>query len=83
MKNFILYLLLVVTSLSFGQSIQSSTRKFIDGTQFTRINKDWTTIAEFKSGIGETVQFYPIEVIDLKTGKKNRSPSTRYEDKKT
>lgn len=73
MKNFILYLLLVITSLSFGQNIQSSTRKFIDGTQFTRINKDWTTIAEFKSGIGETVEFYPIEVIDLKTGKKTEA----------
>jgi hypothetical protein len=56
--------------VSFGQNIESSTRKFIDEAQFTRINKDWTTIAEFKSGIGEFVNFYPIEVINLKTGEK-------------
>ena len=73
MKNSLVYLLLIATSLSFGQNIQSSTRKFIDGTQFTRINKDWTTIAVFKSGIGETVEFYPIEVIDLKNGKKTEA----------
>lgn len=73
MKNSLVYLLLIATSLSFGQNIQSSTRKFIDETQFTRINKDWTTIAEFKSGIGETVEFYPIEVIDLKNGKKTEA----------
>ncbi len=73
MKNSLVYLLLIATSLSFGQNIQSSTRKFIDETQFTRINKDWTTIAEFKSGIGESVEFYPIEVIDLKNGKKTEA----------
>jgi hypothetical protein len=49
---------------------ESSTRIFIEKAQFTRINKDWSTIAEFKSGIGEYVNFYPIEVIDLKTGTK-------------
>tara|TARA_B100000809_G_C15086710_1_gene511732 strand:- start:1091 stop:1633 length:543 start_codon:yes stop_codon:yes gene_type:complete len=71
MKNQSLVLLfLIVTAMSFGQNIESSTRKFIDEAQFTRINKDWTTIAEFKSGIGEFVNFYPIEVINLKTGEK-------------
>jgi hypothetical protein len=71
MKNqSLVYLFLILTSTSFGQNIESSTRKFIEETQFTRINKDWTTIAEFKSGIGETVEFYPIEVINLKTGAK-------------
>jgi hypothetical protein len=69
MKNpFLVYLFLIVTTISLGQNIESSTRKFIDEAQFTRINKDWTTIAEFKSGIGETVEFYPIEVKNLKTG---------------
>ncbi|MBR9847673.1 MAG: hypothetical protein GYB35_16955 [Algicola sp.] len=71
MKKLILLLLIVaVTATTFGQNIESSTRKFIDEAQFTRINKDWTTIAQFKSGIGETVDFYPIEVINLKTGEK-------------
>jgi hypothetical protein len=75
MKNYInLGLLLIISySFAFGQNIESSTRKFIDKAQFTRINKDWTTIAEFKSGIGETVEFYPIEVINIKTGEKTNA----------
>lgn len=59
-----------VIGYSQKENQESSTRKFIDKAQFTRINKDWTTLAEFKSGIGEYVKFYPIEVIDLKTGEK-------------
>lgn len=74
MKNqSLVFLFLILTAISFGQNIESSTRKFIDDAQFTRINKDWTTIAEFKSGIGETVEFYPIEVINLKTGDKTNA----------
>ena len=74
MKNqSLVFLFLILTTISFGQNIESSTRKFIDDAQFTRINKDWTTIAEFKSGIGETVEFYPIEVINLKTGDKTNA----------
>lgn len=74
MKNhFYNIFFLFFMSISFGQNIESSTRKFIDEAQFTRINKDWTTIAEFKSGIGETVEFYPIEVINLKTGEKRNA----------
>lgn len=74
MKNqSLVFLFLILTAFSFGQNIESSTRKFIDDAQFTRINKDWTTIAEFKSGIGETVEFYPIEVINLKTGDKTNA----------
>lgn len=66
-------ILAILFSLTFGWLCaqkpieESSTRKFIENAQFKRINKDWTTIAEFKSGIGEFVNFYPIEVIDLKT----------------
>jgi len=74
MKNqYLVFLFLILTTISFGQNIESSTRKFIDDAQFTRINKDWTTIAEFKSGIGEYVNFYPIEVINLKTGEKRNA----------
>jgi hypothetical protein len=74
MKNQLLVILfLIFSGISFGQNIESSTRKFIDEAQFTRINKDWTTIAEFKSGIGEYVNFYPIEVINLKTGEKRNA----------
>ena len=74
MKNqFFGIMFLFFTIISIGQNIESSTRKFIDEAQFTRINKDWTTIAEFKSGIGEYVKFYPIEVINLKTREKRNS----------
>ncbi|WP_248723214.1 hypothetical protein [Seonamhaeicola sp. ML3] len=66
-------LIMLCTLVASGQVNESSTRKFIDNAQFTRINKDWTTIAEFKSGIGETVEFYPIEVINLKTGEKTKA----------
>ncbi|GAB1309001.1 hypothetical protein KH5_16840 [Urechidicola sp. KH5] len=74
MKNHIISILffLIITTVC-GQNIESSTRKFIDKAQFTRINKDWTTVAEFKSGIGETVQFYPVEVINIKTNEKTNA----------
>ncbi|GAA4771095.1 MULTISPECIES: hypothetical protein [Flavobacterium] len=72
MKKSFSLILILFSLLSYSQkeNIESSTRKFIEKAQFTRINKDWTTIAEFKSGIGEYVNFYPIEVIDLKSGEK-------------
>jgi len=74
MKTFNFLLIFVFISInSFSQNIESSTRKFMDKAQFTRINKDWTTIAEFQSGIGEYVNFYPIEVIDLKSGEKTNA----------
>jgi len=69
-KNILTLLTLLISIYSIGQNIESTTRKFIDESQYTRINKDWTTTAEFKSGIGEYVKFFPIEVIDLKSGKK-------------
>ncbi|MDK2771131.1 MAG: hypothetical protein KYX68_02705 [Flavobacterium sp.] len=72
-KIFLLSVLTLVSLISFSQNTESSTRKFLDKAQFTRINKDWTTIAEFKSGIGETVEFYPIEIINLKTGEKTKA----------
>lgn len=65
-----LFLFFFISTICYSQNIESSTRKFIDEAQFTRINKDWTTTAEFKSGLGEYVKFYPIEVINLKTGAK-------------
>jgi hypothetical protein len=52
------------------ENVESTTRKFMEKAQFTQINKDWSTIAEFSSGIGEFVNFFPIEVIDLKSKEK-------------
>ena len=74
MKNLLLGILfLMISTMIFSQNIESSTRKLVDKAKFTRINRDWRTIAEFKSGIGETVQFYPIEVINLKSGEKTKA----------
>lgn len=63
-------ILILVVTFSVAQNVESTTRKFIDESQYTRINKDWNITAEFKSGIGEYVKFFPIEVIDLKSGEK-------------
>ena len=51
-----------VSILGIAQNEESSTRKFIDKAQFTQINKDWNTIANFSSGIGEYVNFYPMKL---------------------
>lgn len=66
MKHFILAGLFVLPALVFGQ-VQSSTRDFINKASFLQINKDWTITAEFYSGIGEYVKFFPVEIMDLKT----------------
>lgn len=72
MKNYFYLVIILFSTICYSQNEneESSTRKFMDKAQFTRINKDWSSIAEFKSGIGEYVNFYPIEVIDLKSGEK-------------
>jgi len=49
------------------EPLNSNTRTFIDNANKTRINKDWSLSAEFKSGIGETVTFFPVQIIDLDT----------------
>src|SRR5262245_14531233 len=46
---------------------QSTTRDFVNKASALQINKDWTITAEFYSGLGESVKFYPVEVMDLKT----------------
>jgi hypothetical protein len=74
MKNQLLtILLLMISTMTFGQNPESSTRKLINNAKFTRINRNWRTFAEFKSGTGETVQFFPIEVINLKSGEKTNA----------
>ena len=49
--------------------LNSATRTFIDNANKTRINKDWSLMAEFKSGIGETVTFFPVQIVDLDSKK--------------
>ena len=72
MKNFKLLLILIL-NFHFGIAQEpeiSDARKIIENAQANRINKEWSSMAEFKSGIGETVQFYPVQIVDLKTGEK-------------
>ncbi|SHE79822.1 hypothetical protein [Chryseobacterium sp. OV279] len=53
--------------------LNSSTRKFIDGADFTQVNKNWNITADFRSGMGEEVSFFPVEAINLKTNQKIKS----------
>ncbi|CAM3834199.1 hypothetical protein FLGE108171_15985 [Flavobacterium gelidilacus] len=71
-KTFTLFIILL-SFVSFAQNEQSTTRKFIEEAQFTKISKDWNTIAEFNSGIGEYVKFFPIEVVNLKSNAKQNA----------
>lgn len=64
----LLLLLSAITTTAQIENAKSSTRKFIEEAAYTQINKDWSATAEFKSGLNETVAFFPIEVIDLKSG---------------
>jgi hypothetical protein len=66
MKHLIAAALLLLPLTVFAQN-QSSTRDFIDKASTLQINKDWTITAEFYSGLGEYVKFYPVEVMDLKS----------------
>lgn len=73
MKKINTLLFIFISVMCFAQNEQSSTRKFIDDAQFTKISKDWNTIAEFNSGIGEYVKFFPIEVVNLKSKAKQNA----------
>lgn len=77
MKTKIIILFLLMSICGYAQNNKtpetSDTRKFIKNANAIRINKDWTLIAEFRSGIGETVQFFPIQIVDIKTGIKQNA----------
>lgn len=74
-KVLITFLLLSIVSINYAQKEKpnSETRQFIDNADITQINKDWNIKAEFKSGIGEVVSFFPVEAIDLKSNNKVKS----------
>lgn len=76
MKNILSIILVLFFATTFAQSKKteekkeastSITRSFIDNASKTRINKDWSLAAEFKSGIGETVTFFPVQIVNLDT----------------
>jgi hypothetical protein len=66
MKKIIL-LLLFVPFIGFAQEKQySEPSKFIQKSSYVQINMDENEKALFKSGLGESVSFYPSEIINLK-----------------
>jgi len=75
MKKIIIILFFTIPLLTYSQDEQenSLTRKFIDRAEFIQVNKDWNVIADFQSGLGEIVSFFPVESIDLKTNEKVKS----------
>jgi hypothetical protein len=74
MKKVLTILSIFLASQTIGQQIfvdgQSATRKFIGIEPQFNFFRDWSTQAEFKSGIGEYVHFFPVELKNLKTGEK-------------
>jgi hypothetical protein len=69
-KLFTTFLLLLAISQIYSQKKNSETRQFIDNAEITQINKDWNVKAEFRSGLGEVLSFFPVEAIDLKSNNK-------------
>lgn len=74
-KILIILLLFSIVSINYAQNGKpnSVARQFIDDADITQINKDWNVKAEFRSGLGEVVSFFPVEAIDLKSNKKIKS----------
>lgn len=66
MKLFTLLLLFTTTSFVWAQT-NSNTRNLINKANLSLIERDQNHVAILKSGIGETVTFFPIEITDLKT----------------
>lgn len=67
----ILPIIILISTIAFAQQPKNSeTRSFIDSAEFTQVNRDWNNKAEFTSGLGEVVSFFPVEAIDLKTNSK-------------
>ncbi|WP_177763190.1 hypothetical protein [Flavobacterium sp. I3-2] len=67
MKKILILSAFILTANLSAQTQESTTRKFIDDAQFTLIEKDWNTTAEFYSGLGEFVKFFPVEITNLKS----------------
>lgn len=67
MKKIIISICLILSNLLSAQNlINSNTRKFMEA-ELTFVVRDWNKVANLKSGTGETVSFFPIEITDLKT----------------
>lgn len=79
---------LVFIGYSFAQDRQSSVRRLIDESNHVKLLMDWSTTAQFTSGFGEYVKFFPIHITDLKTGEVSKAfhvemyVNSDYSDKK-
>jgi len=75
LKKLIPLILFGFASVCLAQNgkTNSDTRKFIENAEITKVNRDWNGLAEFRSGLGESVNFFPVEAIDLKTNKSIKS----------
>ena len=65
-----LFLFLLLPFLSSAQDKLSAPSQFIEKSTYLQINMDETEKASFRSGMGETVEFYPCQIIDLKSNNK-------------
>lgn len=63
-------LLLLFSYFSIAQTKLSEPSEFIERSSYVQINMDETEKASFKSGLGESAEFYPCQIIDLKSNNK-------------
>jgi hypothetical protein len=78
MKKITLLLCLLVNFCSFSQdekekpqikkSRVSKARKIIENASISNINKDWSFEAKFEAPNGDEISFFPVQIVDLKTG---------------
>jgi len=66
MKKLIILLLFTATHTYSQVKELSTASQFINRSSYVQINMDENEKAIFKSGLGESVSFYPSEIIDLK-----------------
>lgn len=65
--------LIIATIFSIVSSAQTKLSEpslFLERSSYVQINMDETEKASFKSGLGETAEFYPSQIIDLKNNNK-------------
>ncbi len=65
-----LLLSILLTICANGQNKLSEPSQFIERSSYVQINMDETEKATFRSGMGESVDFYPCQIIDLKNNNK-------------
>ncbi len=70
MKNlFVVLLALLISFGSYGQDDKILTKAsiFVKDATLTKTIYDYTSVARFKAGTGEYIEFYPVQITNLKT----------------